>query len=770
MRLLSLLLCLAVAFACLFGTVGLTIANDGQSDTSPLDRALHETERGRFGNAVNILSQAVNQYEAAGNDPLQLKCLIQLGSVQQRIGAYARAEASLGTAIDLAERSEAHTSLVMAKNALAVVYTYMGRTDEANQLLNEALALAGELNQIRAAAHIQNNFGNLRVAQQRYVDAVEGYLTSAQLALAQGENLLASRAGANAALYAAQAGAWELADQLCDQIPATLADVEASAEKAAVYLSLAHADVFLMENVQEQRTKSLARSHRACSAAIDIAEQLGDQVVIADAMLSMSGLYESEGRHQEARVLAGRAAFASQRGNSNELLFRSQWKLGRQWVALGDKDSALRAYTLAVATLQDVRSDLSTGFGTLETNRSFRQADGRLFFELADLLFMHADDQADPDAARRHIKQARDTVELLKSAEMADYFGGDCLSLLRNKARSVDEVSKTAAIIYVVPLEDRVELLVDYASGLKRYTSTVTGEQLAAVASQFRLFVETRGTNEHRLYGKQLYNWLVRPLEQDLQQLGIDTLVFVPDGALRTIPMAALHDGEQFLIQKYAVAVTPGLELMDPQPIDRSRLELLLNGVSESVQGFAPLPFVEDELEVLGDLFDSKQLLNSEFNIDNIRQEMVDSPYRIVHVASHGEFNRDVDKSFLLTYEDKLTLDGLERLIRPSQFQGNPVELITLSACQTAAGDDRAALGMAGVAIKAGARSALASLWSVSDIGTSMLIYEFYSKLRDDATISKAKALREAQLKLIDERDFNHPYYWAAFIMIGNWL
>ena len=123
----------------------------------------------------------------------------------------------------------------------------------------------------------------------------------------------------------------------------------------------------------------------------------------------------------------------------------------------------------------------------------------------------------------------------------------------------------------------------------------------------------------------------------------------------------------------------------------------------------------------------------------------------------------------MLTYDGFLTLDDLENLIRPSSYRGSPVELLTLSACQTAAGDDKAALGLAGVAIKAGCRAALASLWFVSDQASALMVDEFYRALAKPGT-SKAKALQHAQTVLRNDPRFRHPRYWAPYIMIGNWL
>jgi CHAT domain-containing protein len=165
-------------------------------------------------------------------------------------------------------------------------------------------------------------------------------------------------------------------------------------------------------------------------------------------------------------------------------------------------------------------------------------------------------------------------------------------------------------------------------------------------------------------------------------------------------------------------------------------------------------------------------LLNRRFVLDNVREEIRREPYAIVHFASHGEFRSEKERTFLVAFEEKVTLDQLEDLIKPQTTRdlGKPVELLTLSACQTAAGDDRAALGLAGVALKAGARSAVASLWCVNDESSAELIAEFYRELAGDPNISKAHALRNAQIKLMQDPNRAHPIHWAPYLVIGNWL
>jgi CHAT domain-containing protein len=261
----------------------------------------------------------------------------------------------------------------------------------------------------------------------------------------------------------------------------------------------------------------------------------------------------------------------------------------------------------------------------------------------------------------------------------------------------------------------------------------------------------------------------MRPLEPDLTSVTIDSLVFVPDGPLRTIPMAALHDGKQFLINKYAVATTPGIDLTDPRSLKRENIKALTVGLTESVQGFPALPEVSTELQSIQGLYGGDLLVNQDFLVSRLEKELRDKQFTVVHIASHGRFESDVAQTFLLTFDGKLTMERLNQFVGLFRFRDDPLELLTLSACATAAGDDRAALGLAGVAIKAGARSALATLWHINDPASSILITEFYRQLQDPS-VSRAIALQRAQLKLLHDPRYQHPGYWSPFLLINNWL
>jgi CHAT domain-containing protein len=399
----------------------------------------------------------------------------------------------------------------------------------------------------------------------------------------------------------------------------------------------------------------------------------------------------------------------------------------------------------------------------------FRDSAGGLYFELADLLLSRAAAAPTPAEAEPILREAREVVELFKADELRDYFRDDCVDAARANMTAVERAAPAAAVLYPIPLKDRLELLVSLPGGLRRIAVPVGSERLTQEVRQFRLRLEKRTTQEYLPHAQQLYDWLVRPLETALADAAVTTLVFVPDGPLRTIPLASLHDGRRFLIAKYAVATSPGLTLTDPRPLDRGQSRALAVGLTQAVRDFPALPNVAEELRTVQTLFPGRLLLDQDFQVSALEQELKSGGFAIVHIASHSELKDNPRHSFLLAYDQQVSLDQLDRLVGLYRRRGEPLAFLTLSACATAAGDDRAALGLAGVAIKAGANSALATLWSISDEASAALVSEFYRTLRDPL-VSKAEALRRAQLKMLDDQAFDHPAYWSLFLLLNNWL
>jgi filamentous hemagglutinin family protein len=315
--------------------------------------------------------------------------------------------------------------------------------------------------------------------------------------------------------------------------------------------------------------------------------------------------------------------------------------------------------------------------------------------------------------------------------------------------------------------------------------------QVLKVADQFRKeVIRIRRTPTYLTSAKQLYQWLIAPLEGDLQARGIQNLVFVPDSGLRSVPFAALYDGQQFLVEKYSVSLIPSLSLTDTLQRNLKNSQVLAMGASEFPDQ-EPLPAVPTELSIITpELWPGKSFLNNAFTLKNLKTQRRLQPFRIVHLATHAEFEPgDPSNSYIQLWDTKLSLNQLPQL----DWNDPPVDLLVLSACRTALGDEQAELGFAGLAVQAGVKSALASLWYVSDQGTLGLMTEFYQELKKAPV--RVEALRQAQVAMLkgqvriqggklqtpsgdmtltpelaklENQNLSHPYYWAAFTMIGN--
>ncbi|MDD5141071.1 MAG: CHAT domain-containing protein [Verrucomicrobiales bacterium] len=735
-----------------------------------LDAGQSAFQRGSFSEAAAFWQQAANTFQKQGNTNAQIEALVNLSASYQALGQHPNAVQTLSEAVDIANSGGNRFCVTLAEGKLGAALVMILQPERAEPLLRESLAMARADKNHQLTATILNDLGDLLVTQKKPDEALAAFEESSDLARQSGDLLLTAQSLCNAATTAASAGMDKKAEQLNGEALKEIERLQASHQKAFLLVTAAQTDRQVKPVDQEDGNRLLMRAQQSYQRACEVAGAIGDQRIETYALGYMGGLYEQDKQFDQALSLTRRAAFVAQQAGMPEALYRWEWQAGRMLKAQGQPEPAIASYRLAVQTLQPIRHDVSLGYGNATAQASFRQSLGPLFYEMADLLLLQADSEKNPDREQQLLREARDIVEQLKSVELEDYLQDSCVNVMRAKSKSVENLDPHAAVFYLIPLATRTEVLVSLTSGIHRFTADVGAEALTAEVREFRHQLETRTSNEYLVEARQLYDWLIRPAHELLTGNHIDTLVFVPDGALQTIPFAALQDGKSFLIEEFAVAVSPALSLMEPHPIQRENVRLLLGGLSDSVQGFPSLNFVPAELQNIEPVYPSEAMLNGSFVMPALREKLTQEQFTIVHIASHGQFNSDAHKTFVLTYDGKLTLNSLEALIRPSQYRGKPVELLVLSACQTASGDDRAALGLAGVAVKAGARSALASLWSVNDQSTSALISGFYHQLRDSPSISKAQALQAAQIQMLGDRRYRHPCYWAPYLIIGNWL
>lgn len=724
-------------------------------------------ERGAFPEALSHWKQAAELYSASGNLPAQVEALTLSGQASLGIGQSKQALQFLELALALASTSGDPLVEASALGQLGRTYLTLGQLTEASEFLRQASDLARKQDSPQLTATTLNDLGVLFALKQQDKDALEAFDESMGLAQKAKLPLLAAAARTNAARALLRLGQPANSRISLDAAFDNLKDLPPSRHKSLGLIGIALAYQRLIPHMPQAHDPLLLRTAGVLQEAATVAEEQGDKRTLSYAHGYLGHLYETEFRMDEALQLTRRALFAAQSVDAPESLYRWQWQLGRQLAATGQLDKAIDSYRQAASTLQPLRVELAqaSSEGPIASQETMKP----MYFELADLLLQRASLTEDAKSAEGYLLSARDAIEAYKTAELRDYFKDDCVDAVQSRLTTFDRLSPDTAVIYPIMFSSRLELLMSLPSGLMRISVPVTAERLTQEIREFRRLIEKRTTREYVPHAQQLYDWLIRPLETDLSRLNITTLVFVPDSALRTIPLAALHDGSSFLINKFALAMTPGLTLTDPRPLNRDKLRFLTAGLTKSVQGFPPLPYVADEVESIRRLYKSDQIMNNDFQASRLERELREGRYGGLHIATHGRFSTEVNDSFLLTFDGKLTMQTLDQLIGLFRFRQEPLELLTLSACQTGVGDDRAALGLAGVALKAGARSALATLWFINDEASATLLSEFYRQLRNPA-LSKAAALQRAQLRLLRDPIHAHPAYWSPFLLLNNWL
>lgn len=741
-----------------------TAFSETPSAAEPAMTAAAEAARcGLFDQAAQYWQTASAAYARTDDSAGQLDALLQLADAQQALGHVRDAMITLRKAQILAEQLDDPARQAAVLGAQGKAEWLTGSPENARRSLDRSIDLARQAHAPLVEAANLNHLGNLLADQDEFAAAHAAYQDSLNRTRQTGDEALRVTVLLNDARLAQRTGDHRRAETQLTEAARALQTVPDSHDKAFQLLTLGQLRL-------DQPNASAAQRQQAAQefmAAETIARSLNDSRTVSYALGYQAQLRQDAGQAREALSGYRQAVFIAQQIDAPELLYRWQWQIGRLLHAQGNEDGAILAYQQAVASLQRIRPDFTARHAG--SSSSFRAQVGDAYLELADLLLQRAARQADRAARQADLLAARDTMEELKTAEVKDYFEDDCVSALQSRTVALDRPPPRTAILYPILLPDRLALLLQTEQGIEQTVAPVDHETFTGVVREFRHYLEKRTTREYLPPAQRLYGWLAQPLQAQLAAQNIDTLVIVPDGPLRTIPLAALHDGQDFLINRYAIATTPGLTLTDFRPFRRQAIQPLLNGLTESVQGFPALEHVQKELTNIHAAYGGLVLENEDFSLVRIQQELRQTPYSIVHIASHGQFASDVRDTFLLTFDDKLTMDRLERFINLSQYREQPVELLTLSACQTAAGDDRAALGLAGIAVKAGARSALATLWFINDQASSQLVADFYRQLQN-VDLSKAQALQQAQLALVNDPRYRHPGYWAPFLLIGNWL
>ncbi len=512
--------------------------------------------------------------------------------------------------------------------------------------------------------------------------------------------------------------------------------------------------------------------------AIKDAEDLKDMRAKSYALGNLGGLYEyfallAQRQQQDlkaqqwikqAQKLTQQALYSAQPSQVPDIAYQWQWQLGRLLEAQEKTQESITYYQSAVQTLESVRGDLLTINSDVQF--SFRDNIEPVYRQLAQLLLQ----QPIPD----HLAQTREVIQNLQLAELENFLRCNIES---NRAldKIVNRPNSTEAVIYPIILDGQIDVILKLPNSdeLRYHNTKLSQGEVEEVLQRLQdNLAKPQGKKKVQEHAEQVYQWLIAPFATDLETAKVDTLVFFLDTPLRNIPMAVLYDGNKYLIEKYAVAVTSGLELREPKTLQRERLNAMLAGLTESRQGYPPLKNVDLQLNQISAEIPSQILLDREFTVSSFQNQLQSLPFPVVHIATHGQFSSQPEETFIIAWDKPIDVNELSILLKNTvKTKSEAIELLVLAACQTAKGDKRATLGLAGVAINAGVRSTLATLWKViADESPGELLSQFYQELSEHPDLTKAEALRRAQLEFLQDDSRNRPYYWATYILLGNWL
>lgn len=725
-------------------------------------------------------------------DLIQVSIWRSLGDVLRAIGRLKDSETVLQEALNLADE------LADEPNAKAATLLSLGNTYRAQgNLIRDRVAepkyeyMPWRCEEITRPAKDEALEAQYKKADEEYKKADEKY----SQVIANNESIqerLRIKAKLNRLSLLLERGKWQEANDLSSEI--NIKDLPPG--QSRVYARINYAkSLACLQQKYPQAHHSWADITDQIHAAIEESKNLERERELEDsrhllsyAIGNLGGLYEyleqvqpkpqvtefveelcqkEQEFSKKALCLTQEALYRAQPRKAPDIAYQWQWQQGRLFKAEGDNEKAIASYEAAVETLKSVRGDLLAI--NSEVNFSFRDNVEPVYRELVNLLL------EEEEPVQKNLNAARGFIQQLKVAELENFLR---CSLQERKSVPIDEIidrkDSTEAVIYPIIFENHIEIIykLPHQETLKYRRIEISRSEVDRVLKSLRQNLPEPDTiRAVERDAQQIYSWLISPIKSDLDPDKVKTLVFVLDTPLLSIPMAVLYDGEHYLIENYAIAVTNALQLQTPQTLKPRNLKAILAGLTEARQGFPSLKNVKAQFTTIKSEIYSEVLLDRDFTVNSLQNKVKSLDFPIVHVASHGQFSSQSQETFILAWNDRFDANGLSDLLRSrEQTRPEPIDILVLVACETAKGDKWAALGLAGVAVQSGARSTLATLWKVrADESPGDLMSQFYRELKD-RNVTKAEALQRAQREFLKDSNRKLPYYWAPYVLIENWL
>jgi len=735
-------------------------------------KASLEYQLGQAELALELWEKSESFYQQAGDQQGSLGSQINQAQALQSLGFYRRSRQQLETISETLATMPDSALKVNGLRTLGNALQVLGDLSASRAALFESanIAIAIDSTNELSATYLSlgrtaKDWGDANAAMAMFDQAKQAALNPTDVLQADLNRLQAYVEQSDTANSARIAT--ELVEQL-KTLPASRLSIYGT-----VNLSASLAEISRLGRSSSQpnsQSVSTEQINQLLAQAVHSARDLEDKQAEAYALNQWGELYMQTQQWSDALTLTEKALEIARSINANDIASQAAWQKGRILKQQNNKAEAITAYSEAVDSLQALRSDLVAIDPDVQF--SFRENVEPIYRELVSLLLEgeSASNKSTSGQASQpsqdNLAKARDVIEALQLAELDNYFQEACIDV---ESQQIDEVDPLATIIYPIILPDRLAVIVSSAGQpLQHYATPVTAQTVESTLSELLSTIHPVSDNEHRLaLSQQVYDWLVRPAVDSNVTQDTETMVFVLDGMLRNIPIAALHNGDRYLIEDYAVALSPGLQLMNAQSLSQIQPDAVVGGISAARNGLSALPAVEDEIADINSLIPANTLFNEQFTSDALARDVKNSSANIVHLATHGQFSSRLEDTFLSTWEGRLSVKELSEILQ-TRGQSSAVELLVLSACDTASGDDRAVLGLAGLAVKSGARSTVATLWPVKDKAAAKLMRELYKGISQQ-NMSKAEALRQAQLALLADPSFSDPFFWSAYTLVGNW-
>jgi CHAT domain-containing protein len=807
-----------------------------------LARAYHETRQGE--RAIDYWKRIIAYYRQTKNLRKVGRSLTELAQVYSSMGQPKEAlillcnpdnqiNCSNQSAVQIAASVKDSIGKAAALGSLGDVNRLMGNYEKSSAYLQESLAIVEKINNPELYSSLLNSLGNTHISlakeNYRFWESVKARERS-ETDEAKRFKVKAKQEDAIALKYLHQSS--DIARKQNDsqsQMRSLLRIIpiyyrRESTVKAKNSLDKA---TNLLESLPDSRSKVYAaidlvnlmhllqtpknKSHQSrwdcvgrksypqeiplLNKAIKVAKKIEDYRAESFALGTLGHIYECRQQYPQALKITKEAILAAEQElKAQDSLYLWEWQIGRIWKSKKEINKAILAYEQATKTLNTIRQDILTANRDIQFD--FRDTIEPIYRELVALrLSLEESVQAVnksliSQTRQENISRILKTIDSLKLAELQNYFGNDCI-ITPFQEKTIQEIGDTkTAYLNTIILSNKTVVILTLPNGRSRLeTIDIKKQEIENKINEFRNNLESsrhRDDEYNTKYAREFYNWLVKPFIEEIQKSNIKTLVFIQDGILRSIPMAALHDGEKFLIQNYAVATIPSINLTDIRPLQKKKLRILALGLSKeskvNAKIFDSLKGVSEEINQILETIPGQKLIDEDFTISGLQKELNEESYPIIHIATHGSFGTQQEDTFIITGEKNpqtgenkiLNFNDLDKKIRQNTRNRRILELLTLTACKTAVGDERSTLGLAGVAVQAGAKSTIASLWAIDDISTAQIAVDFYSYLSKNPNMTKAEALQAAQVELIEGKEiegrtFTHPAYWSPLILVGNW-